>query len=212
MISVKSFTFNPFQENTYVLSDETGHCLIIDPGCYEPSEKNILFDYIVQNKLKPIRLINTHGHIDHILGNAFVHAAYALEPEIHHKDLHLLQAAPEYGANWGIMMEPSPEPCRFIDEDETIKFGHSSLQVLYTPGHSPGSICLLSKDDGFVIGGDVLFKQSIGRTDLPGGDYSVLLNSIRQKLFTLDNKTIVYSGHGPETTIGFEKRNNPFLQ
>ena len=212
MIQVKGFTFNPFQENTYVLYDETGDCVIIDPGCYGPEEKLELTNFIKQEKLKPSLLLNTHCHIDHILGNKYVAETWDLKLTIHKKEKELLAAAQEYGVNWGIFAEKSPEPSSFADEGDVIHFGKSTLEVLFTPGHSPGSICFYNANDNICISGDVLFFQSIGRTDLPGGDFNTLIESIKQKLFRLPDDTIIYPGHGPATTILKEKKTNPFVK
>jgi len=211
MIQIKSFTFNPFYENTYILNDETQECIIIDPGCYERGEEEELAEFISTQKLKPVLLVNTHCHIDHVLGNNFVCKTFNLSPVLHEIEVKLLKAAPVYGADWGIAMPPSPLPEKFIDEGDTVCFGNSELKILFTPGHSPGSICLHNTDQKIIISGDVLFQQSIGRTDLPGGDFETLIRSIREKLFVLDDATTVYSGHGPQTTIGFEKKHNPFV-
>ncbi len=212
MITVRSFTFNPFEENTFILSDETGEALIIDPGCYDEHEKKILSAHIEENKLKPVGLLNTHAHIDHMLGNNFVSGRYGLSLEMHAADVDLLHSAPVYGEVWGIHPEPSPAPSKLLKEGDRVKFGHSELSVLFTPGHSQGSISFYSEADGFAIVGDVLFNGSIGRTDLPGGNYEELLRSIREKLLPLGDTVKIYSGHGPSTTIGFEKKHNPFLQ
>ena len=212
MITVKSFTFNPFSENSYILSDETKACIIIDPGCFNESERNVLDSYISNEGLSPSRLINTHCHIDHVLGNKHVANKYGLGLEMHEKDMPLLNAVEISSTMYGVPYERSPEPSRFIEEGEQISFGNSSLEVLFVPGHAPGHIALVSHAQKFVISGDVLFRQSIGRVDLPGGNYDVLMQSITQKLFKLGDDYTVYSGHGPETTIGYEKKNNPFLQ
>ena len=211
MIQLKSFIFNDFQENTYVLSDESGECVIIDPGCYTAAEKEALTFYIERNNLNPVKLLNTHCHIDHVLGNKYISDTYKLLPCINQYDLRILQTAAILGQNWGIHMEESPEPGLFLEEGDKVFFGNSELEVLFLPGHSPGSIGFLSKKDNFLISGDVLFKESIGRTDLPGGDLPQLLNNIRQKLFILNDTLNIYSGHGPSTTIGHEKIKNPFL-
>ena len=211
MIAVNVFTFNPFQENTYILSDETKECIIIDPGCYDSFEKDELASFIENQKLKPVRLINTHCHIDHVLGNKFVSDKYKLQVELNMLEIPFLRAVTDYAPQYGIFCEPAPEPFALLNEGDIIKFGNSKLNVLFTPGHSPGEICLYSETDKFVIAGDVLFQMSIGRTDLPGGNYDTLIKSIREKLFTLPDEVTVYPGHGPSTTIGFEKKNNPFL-
>jgi hydroxyacylglutathione hydrolase len=208
---VHTLTFNPFQENTYVLADSTGECIIIDPGCYGNEEQKRLSSFIHDHGLRPVRLLNTHAHLDHMLGNGFVHRTWQLLPELHALDLELLRAAPLYGDVWGIRAEPSPDPVRFLEEGEVVRFGNSSLEVLFVPGHCPGHIAFYDPKEGILIGGDVLFQGSIGRTDLPGGDLDTLLDSIRKKLFALPDGTVVYPGHGPATTIGEERAGNPFL-
>ena len=211
MIHVASFTFNPFQENTYVLYDETKECIIIDPGCYTENERKRLKAFIEKEELKPVRLINTHCHLDHICGNAFIAATYDLILEAHEGEKVVLDSSVAHGQMYGFVFEPSPAIGKYLKEGELIKFGNSSLSILYTPGHSPASITFYSQVDNFIIAGDVLFFMSIGRTDLPGGHHETLLNSIREQLFTLPDETIVYNGHGQSTKIGFEKVNNPFL-
>jgi glyoxylase-like metal-dependent hydrolase (beta-lactamase superfamily II) len=210
-MTIDVFTFNPFQENTYLLSDDSGDCIIIDPGCYEPREKEELQRFIDDRKLKPVRLINTHCHIDHVLGNRFVQDTYHLQLELHFLEIPLLHAVADYGSQFGIFCEPSREPFAYLNEGDTVTFGQSELKLLHTPGHSPGGLCLYNEKDKALVAGDVLFQASIGRTDLPGGDYETLIRSIREKLLTLPDDVTVYPGHGPATTIGDEKRNNPFL-
>ena len=210
MISIKNFTFNSFEVNTYVLSDETKECIIIDPACYEDFEKKIFYDYIEDNKLKPVRLLNTHCHIDHILGNAFVLEKYKLTTEIHKDGLPLLNNMKSYGMMFGITLEDIPKPTVFIEENQVIRFGNSSVKALYLPGHADGSLAFYS-EEGFVVVGDVLFNGSIGRADLPTGNHELLINNIKNKLFVLPDNTKVYCGHGPETTIGFEKGHNPYF-
>jgi len=211
MIKLKSFTFNPFSENTYILYDETKECIIIDAGCYEAEEQHEIVSFIENNNLKPVKLINTHSHIDHVLGNKFISDKYKIPLQMNQLDLEGLRQAHIYGTMWGINMQPSPMPDAYLSEGDILTFGNSELKTLFTPGHSMGSISFYSEKDGFVISGDVLFQMSIGRTDLPGGDFDTLIKSISQKLYTLPDKTIVYSGHGEPTTIGFEKLNNPFV-
>lgn len=211
MIEIHEFTFGPFAENTYVLYDETRECVIIDPGCYDNNERQELVDFIKSEELKPVKLLNTHGHIDHVCGNTFVAKKYNLGLEMHKEDLETLHSLPQVCQLYGLNAEESIEPSVFLNEGDIVKFGNSSLEILFIPGHSPGSICFVSKEDKFVVGGDVLFHGSIGRTDLPGGDHEGLLSNIRKKLFALEDDFIVFSGHGEQTTIGFEKKNNPFL-
>lgn len=212
MIQVHKFTFNPFQENTYILSDETKDCVIIDPGCYEKSEQNYLADYIAKNELNPVKLVNTHCHIDHVFGNYFVAKKYNLELGIHRLDLPTLSMVPQACKMYGFDgYELSPDPTYFLEEGELLKFGTSELDILFGPGHAPGHIAFYSKEDKFVINGDILFKGSFGRYDLPGGNLDILKDTILNKMFLLADDTKVYSGHGPETTIGFEKINNAIL-
>lgn len=212
MIQIQSFAFNPFQENTYLLWDETKSCVIVDPGCYDTREQKILKDFIFANELKPVQLVNTHCHLDHICGNKFIASEYDLELGIPHGELAILQGAPEYGKIYGFHMEPSPDPAYFIKAGVDLVFGKSKMKVLSCPGHSPDHMVFYAEQEGFLVGGDVLFYGSIGRTDLPGGDHNTLIDSIKRELWPLPDETIVYSGHGPKTSIGFEKVNNPFLQ
>lgn len=211
MITIDCFTFNGFQENTYVLRDETNECVIIDPGCYTSSEQQQLHDFILKNQLTPVKLLNTHCHIDHILGNKYVATTFNVGLEMHEKDLPTLHATTEYGHLYGFTVDPSPEPSLFLKEGDVVKFGNSVLDVLFVPGHAPGHIVFVNHKQKFVINGDVLFYGSIGRTDLPGGNHDTLINSIKTKMFALDDDYTIYTGHGPSTTIGFEKANNPFL-
>lgn len=212
MISIKKFTFNPFQENTYVLFDETKECIIVDPGCYEPHEEEELTSFIEENELKVVKLVSTHSHIDHVLGNKFVMDTYDVNLCVHPKDVETLTSVETYAATYGFMnYKPCKEPTHFIKEGENLTFGNSELEVRYVPGHAPGHVVFVAMLERFVVNGDCLFYGSIGRTDLPGGDHLVLLDSIRKQLFTLPDDFLVYCGHGPETQIGFEKQNNPFL-
>lgn len=211
MISIQSFTFGPFQENTYILNDETKECIIIDPGCYDDNERLILANYIATNKLKPVKLINTHCHLDHVFGNKFVADKYQLQLEINKLDKPVLDAYLMSAGMYGLNAEPSPQPTVFLNEGDTIIFGNSILEILFTPGHSPGSITFYNRVQKFMIAGDVLFYGSIGRTDLPAGDHKTLISSIKDKLFQLGDDYTVYNGHGPSTNIGFERMNNPFL-
>jgi glyoxylase-like metal-dependent hydrolase (beta-lactamase superfamily II) len=211
MITIKQFTFNPFQENTYLLIDEKNNSIIIDPGCYSNSEQQTLKTYIEKNNIIPVSLINTHCHIDHILGNNFVIDTYKVPFIMHNKDLSTLNNTVTYAPAYGFNIEPPYQPTEFIDEGDIIKLGNNQFEVLFVPGHAPGHIVLVNHAQKFIIGGDVLFYGSIGRTDLPGGDHQTLITNIKQKLLTLPNDYEVFPGHGPSTTIGFEKKNNPFL-
>lgn len=213
MAHVAELTFNPFQENTYIVYDDTKECIIFDPGCWNASEKQQLSTFIESAGLKPVRLINTHCHLDHIFGNKYVSETYNLPLEIHSGELPVLEQAPLAAQLYGIPFpEPSPMPESFIEEGDIIEFGTTKLEVLFTPGHSPASISFYCRESEFVIAGDVLFYGSIGRTDLPGGDYNTLIQSIKTKLLVLEDEVRVYSGHGPSTKIGYERKNNPFLQ
>lgn len=210
MIQVKSFTFNPFLENTYVVYDETREAIIIDPGCYENYEKEMLHQFIAENELKVIKLINTHCHIDHVFGNHCVKSKYKVGLEIHQLDEATLRAVKVYAPSYGFQHFDESEPDNYLDEGQSIYFGNSKLDVLFVPGHAPGHIALVNKSEKICLSGDVLFRESIGRTDLPGGDFDILIKSIHEKMFVLPDDMIVYSGHGPETTIGHEKVYNPF--
>jgi glyoxylase-like metal-dependent hydrolase (beta-lactamase superfamily II) len=212
MLTVQSFTFNPVQENTYVLYNEKGECCIIDPGCYFASEEMALTDFIEQNSLKPILLLNTHCHLDHIFGNRFIHKKYHLPLHLHPDEKPVLEYGPAAGQLWQLPFDNYDGELVFIREDDSVRIGEDVLHVLFTPGHSPGSISFYDKEAKFVISGDVLFQGSVGRTDLPGGDFTVLEKSILTKLYTLPEDTIVYSGHGESTTIGDEMKTNPFVK
>lgn len=211
MINIKQFTFNPYQENTYVLFDESGECAIIDPGMYDGAEQNQLVQFISGAGLKPVLLLNTHCHIDHVLGNKFVFDNWGLKPQFHKGELFVLQAIPGYAPQMGMQYELSPEPEVYLEESGSVSFGNSKLDLIFAPGHSPAHLCFYAEADNFLIGGDVLFYNSIGRTDLPGGNHEQLINSIRQNVFTLPDECKVFPGHGQSTTIGFEKKHNPFL-
>ena len=211
MLSLKQFTFNPVQENTYVLFDEKDACCIIDPGCYFGNERRALKEFIDEQELAPKLLLNTHCHLDHVFGNKFIHDEYSLILHLHENEKIVLDNAAIAGLNWNMPFENYRGDLIFLSEGDTISMGDDELKVLYTPGHSPGSICFYCSSQKFLIGGDVLFRMSIGRTDLPGGDFDTLIDSIRNKIFALPDDVTVYPGHGEPTTIGFEKKNNPFL-
>jgi hydroxyacylglutathione hydrolase len=210
MLEVKKFVFNPFMENTYALFDETGDCVIIDPGCVEKEEEIELVEFIQNKNLTVKKLINTHCHIDHVLGNAFVKRKFNVELFIHPVEEAMLKAVKTYASNYGFFQYQDSSPDQFLNEGDIVTFGNHQLNVLFVPGHSPGHIAFYNKEKKIIIGGDVLFENSIGRTDLPGGNFETLITSIHQKFFTLPDDVTVYCGHGSETTIGFEKRTNPF--
>ena len=212
MMEVAVFTFNEFSENTYLLYDATKSCIIVDPGCNTREEQQLFVDFIETNGLKPVKLVNTHCHIDHVLGNRFVLEKYGLELHAHRQEIPVLAAADISSKIYQINYDPSPEIASFLEQGTFIEFGETKLEILFTPGHSPGSVSFYHKETKQLIGGDVLFQGSIGRTDLPGGDFDTLIASIKNQLFPLGEDVVVYSGHGPSTTIGSEQKLNPFLQ
>ncbi len=212
MIKVDFFTFNPLAENTYVLSNEKQEALIIDPGCYFTAEENTLKNFIDKNKFKPVQLLNTHCHADHVFGNYYIYKNYGLELFIHEGEKPVLDFAPAFANMYGLNFINYKSTLHFLNEGDIIEFGNNKLEVILTPGHSPASICFYCAAQNFIISGDVLFYESIGRFDLPGGDETTLMKSIREKLYVLPDATIVYPGHGEPTTIGHEKKNNPFVR
>lgn len=211
MLHVKVFIFSPIQENTYVLYNEKKECAIIDPGCYFHDEKEKLQSFIDAKNLAPKMLLNTHCHLDHVFGNKFIAETYGLILHLHKKEEAMLQMAPASGLMFNFPFDNYQGEFIFLKEGNSIFLGDDKLEVIETPGHSPGSVCFYCRKQNFIIGGDVLFESSIGRTDLPGGDPQALFNSIKQKLFLLPDNVIVYSGHGEQTTIGREKKYNPFV-
>ena len=213
MIKIKTFTFNPFEENTYVLYDtDTLEAVVIDPGCFNKEEQQKLERFIIGEGLQVVKLLNTHCHVDHVLGNAWVKSQYGVKLYIHREDEATLKAVETYAPVYGFSQYSPTQPDHYLEEGEIIEFGNSGLKVLFVPGHAPGHVAFYNQEQEFCINGDCLFQGSIGRTDLPGGDFETLLNSIRTKLFTLPDQTVVYCGHGPETSIGHEKKYNPFLR
>ena len=211
MLTIQNFTFNPASENTYILFNETGNAIIIDPGCYFQNEQRAIQLFIELNEIKLIQLINTHCHLDHVFGVKWIYDNYDLEPFIHEEEKKVLEYAPQSALRWGLTMDNYIGNVHFLKEGDSIHIGEDKMTVLHTPGHSPGSVSFYCEEQGFVISGDVLFKESVGRTDLPGGNHQTLINSIRTKLFTLPDNTIVYNGHGDPTTVGHEKQYNPYL-
>jgi len=212
MIQIKRLVFNPFQENTYLLFNDNSEAFIIDAGCYHQHEKDQLIQTIEQMQLSVKAVVATHGHVDHALGNAFVCSTLNVPLWMHKQDVPLLEKAPQMGQVYGFEMEVSPKPEKFLAHGDVIHLGDDSLQVMHIPGHSPGSIVLYTASEKFVVAGDVLFQGSIGRSDLPGGNQHELIDGIRTHLLTLPDDTVVYPGHGAETNIGFERRQNPFLR
>ncbi len=212
MLTVASFTFNPFQENTYILSNEEKECWIIDPGMYNRDEEYILFDYIEQNGLTPRKIFNTHTHIDHIMGIEAVKNKFNIPLGIHADDQPVLANAKGSAMLFGLPLNATPVADFFINHGDVLHLGKDQLNIRFTPGHSPGSIVFYHAAGNWVIGGDVLFEGSIGRTDLPGGNHNQLLQSIKEQMYCLPDNTIIYPGHGRPTTVGTEKQSNPFVQ
>ena len=211
-MTIKKFTFNPFQENTYIIYDDTRECVIIDPGCYYKYEKKELKIFIDQKKIIPKKLINTHCHIDHVFGNKFIKSNWNIPLLAHKKEEYTLENNKFVSDSYGFdNYEISPKIDQFLECGDIVKFGKSQLNVIFTPGHSPGHICLINKEDKKIISGDLIFKNSIGRTDLPGGNFETLMNSIKNKIINLEEEYQIFSGHGENTTLKNEKKNNPFL-
>jgi glyoxylase-like metal-dependent hydrolase (beta-lactamase superfamily II) len=208
---IQVFPNNPYQENTIILYDDTNECAIIDPGMSNAFEQNAVVNFIRDKGLKPVLLLNTHCHIDHVLGNRFVFDQYGLKPQFHRGELEVLSVAVVWAEQTGVRYEPSPLPDVFLPETGELKFGNTTLELIFAPGHSPAHLCFYNRKDNILVGGDVLFRGSIGRTDLPGGNHLLLLKNIEEKLFTLPGDCTVYPGHGPETTIGYERDTNPFF-
>ncbi len=212
MLQLQSFSFNPFQENTYLITDDKKQCWIIDPGMYDNRETKSFFEYIEKKQLVPQSIINTHTHLDHIFGVQACKDEYKIPFLMHEKDLPVLKGAKGSAMLFGFTFDRIPEPDAFLTEDTIYKLGSEDMEIRLAPGHSPGSIVFYHKAGNWLIGGDVIFNGSIGRTDLPGGDFNTLIRSIQTQLFNLPEETIIYPGHGPSTTIGNEKTDNPFLQ
>ncbi len=212
MLYIDIFTFNQFQENTYVISDEQKNCVIIDPGCYSNEEEEAITSFILENDLKPLALLNTHAHIDHVLGNAFIQGKYKLDYYLHKEDLVTLNSVPNYAHMYGFPgYKPSPQPNKELKHGDKLIFGEIELEVFFTPGHAPGHVVFYNLENKFVINGDVLFRGSYGRVDLPGGSMEVLKKTIKEIMFELPVDTVVHCGHGPATTIGNEKKSNYIL-
>jgi hydroxyacylglutathione hydrolase len=211
MLQIKQFTFSQMAENTYVLYNENKQACIIDPGCYFSAEKVQLEGFITQMELKVEYLLLTHAHLDHVFGLKWAADTYGQKPYLHQNEIKVLERGPVMASMYGMPFPAYEGEINLIAAGDKITIGTDELNVIYAPGHSPGHVCYYCAAQGFVIGGDVLFQRSIGRTDLPGGNHETLLNSIRTQLFVLADDTVVHCGHGPSTTVGEEKRFNPFL-
>lgn len=214
-MKVKIFEFNPISENTYIAYDETKECVIIDPGCLFPDEKELLLNFILDNDLVVKHLLNTHLHFDHVFGNSFIYEQFHLETQANQKDEFLLEQMPSQLQAFGfgaLGQVPIPKVGKYLNENDVVTFGNQRMVVLEIPGHSPGSIVFYNQEAGCLFVGDVLFRGSVGRTDLPGGSHQQLIEGIKSKLLNLPGDTVVYSGHGPLTTIREEIRNNFYLQ
>ncbi len=211
MLKLQSAVFNVFQENTYLLTNEAGSCWIVDPGMSGPEERDAITGFIAENGLRPKGIINTHAHIDHILGVQALKSEYGIPFALHPLEGPVLAAAKGSAQMFGMELDVIPQPDQVLAHGQRLELEGDILQVRLAPGHSPGSVILYYPAGGWAIGGDVLFAGGIGRTDLPGGNHGTLIGSIREQVFTLPDETIVYPGHGPATTVGKEKATNPFL-
>ena len=212
MLKVKKFTFNPFSENTYVVTDVLNNSVIIDPGCYYKAEQNELDNYILKNNLKLKSILHTHSHLDHMFGTAYLADKYNLDLWICKEDLVTYQSFEKVCEVYGIPITFSPNPTpKFFDLKQLIHIDGIKFEILFVPGHSPGHVAFYNQENNFLINGDCLFENSIGRTDLPGGNHQQLLDSIKNEIFQLPDDTLVYCGHGNDTTIKAEKSSNPFL-
>jgi len=211
-MEIYRIVFNPIDVNTYILADKSGECTIIDCGCYDKNEFSELTDLIGEKNLNPVLLLNTHCHLDHIFGNQFMLEKYKLGTFCHKDDDNNRKRSVDHALMFGLYMETPPEPAGYLTDGQKIKFGQTELTAIHVPGHAAGSLAFYSENDKVVFTGDALFAGSIGRTDLPGGNYETLINSITKKLFTLPSETVVYPGHGEETSIGVEIKTNPYFK
>jgi hydroxyacylglutathione hydrolase len=210
-MNIFRLVFSPIEVNTYILADKSDECAIIDCGCYDNTEKEKLAGFIDTRNLKPVLLLNTHCHLDHIFGNGFILEKYGLKTHSCESDEMNRKNAVQHAMLFGLTMDEPPEPEAFIADNQVIKFGTTELLALHVPGHASGSLAFYCENDRCVFTGDTLFSGSIGRTDLPGGNYDTLIKSIKDKLFVLPPSTIVYPGHGNETTIEREMKSNPYF-
>lgn len=211
MTDIQVFSFNPFRENTIILYDETKQCAIIDAGMASAEEENILVRFIESKALTPVLLLNTHCHVDHVLGNKFIYDKYRLKTQFHLKEQPIWDSVASYAPQFGMSYISAPAPDKFLQEGENIIFGNTRLQIIFAPGHAPGHVCFYHSEQNFLIAGDVIFYHSIGRTDLPLGDFDTLINSIQTQILPLPDACVIYSGHGMPTTVGEERANNPFI-
>lgn len=211
MIEITTFVFNPFQENTYVVWDSSGECAVVDAGNYSAADDRKLSDFISRNSLRPVVAVNTHGHIDHILGTGYVADTYGVPFALHGEDRFLVDAAPEHARLYGFEAGNIAKPTLDISPERKITFGDTTLEVIHTPGHTPGHVCLFEPHSRTLFTGDTLFRESIGRTDLPGGDYSWIMRSILERILPLGGDVRILPGHGPESTLGHEALYNPFI-
>jgi len=211
MITVKTFICNPFQENTYILYDETGECVIVDAGCYTPDEQESIDNFIAGNNLKPVKLLNTHGHIDHIAGIEYLSKKYKIELYMHADDVDNINRSVAMGAAWGFNIQVPSCEVNFVEGNDNVTFGNSTLKVIALPGHTKGGVGYYNAEQKIIMVGDTLFRGSIGRTDLPGGDYETIIRSIIKNLLPLGDEVRYYSGHGESSTLGHERRYNPFV-
>lgn len=211
-MKIKKFTFNPVSVNAYLLWDETLEAVLIDPACFYPEEELELSRFVEKEGLKIVHILNTHGHFDHLMGNSFASVKWNLKIKIHTGDALMPGQARQHAVLFGITMKNPASETEPLQEGDLIRFGKSALRVIHVPGHSPGSVAFYDKEDKFLVVGDILFEGSVGRTDLPGGSHELLITGIKEKLLTLGEEVVVYPGHGGHTTIGWEKRTNPYLK
>ena len=213
MLKIHAITYNPWQENTYIIAGENGKCIIVDPGCFSDDEKHHLVSFLDDHQLNPTRLLNTHLHLDHVFGNHFVCEHFKLGAEAHKEDEFWLGKTVEYAKQFGFNLTQNPPALKgYLEHDQVIDFEGSTIKIIHVPGHSPGGLALYLEKENILIAGDILFRESVGRADLPGGDFPTLISGIKKHLLTLPEDTIVYCGHGPSTTIGHEKTYNSFIK
>lgn len=211
MIKIAALSFNPFGENTYVLYGDSKECIIVDAGCYTEREHKTLIAFIEKNELKPILALNTHAHIDHICGIDFVKKEWSIPFALHRDDTTILELVPSYAASMGFDIPNVPKAEIDLAETTSLTLGENTINIIHTPGHTPGGVCIHIPQENILITGDTLFRESIGRTDLPGGDYNQLMNSIIEKIIPLGSNTTIFPGHGGKSTVSHEMMFNPFI-